>query len=186
MPEFTSSRVEEFYNHVHDAATGRFSGAAASGKRAKGEGPSAYINVGGKLKPVAMSQYKRWAAKGKPAIQNPGHLERVIAPKVKAGGHAVVGKQRPLRNSVTGRINPTALRDAFKTGGKSGPDLRTKISGGKVVTGKTYKTRWIQHVTSKGGADRAGFREGSHGTSRSRTVRTQRNLLAEAIARAKK
>ncbi len=83
-----------------------------------------------------------------------------------SGGHAVTGPALPLRNSTTGRINPTQVRAAFKQPqhirkpreSAANMNSRTKIgvSGNAnkdtVVTHKTYKGREIRHQSTGGRA----------------------------------
>lgn len=148
-------------------------------------------SVGGKATPEGFprpSRATRWVSK---LTQ---HVPKGTAASTSktTGGKPVVGAKAPLRDSVTGRINPTQVRAAFKqspkqnAGGKSAGVKKTELIGGKPTTHTTYRGRKIQHVSSKGGADRAGFREGSPGTGHKRTVKGQRDLLKEAIARTKK
>lgn len=84
----------------------------------------------------------------------------------KGGGHAVTGPKLPLYNAVTGRLSPSPVRKAFQQGmdeiirPHKMDTKRTTLKGGKVRTEITYKGRVIRHKTSKGGAERHGFREG--------------------------
>lgn len=82
---------------------------------------------------------------------------------LKQAGHAVTGKPLPLRNATTGRLNPSAVRAAFKTGAaKTTGSKRTTGSfhgadagkGLAVKTSKTVKGRVIQHQSSAGGVPR--------------------------------
>lgn len=78
--------------------------------------------------------------------------------KFVSGGHAVTGPALPLRNSVTGRINPTQVRAAFKTGNvkrnanRSVSEMNSRTTVGKTTTkAKTYAGRVIRE-SAKGGA----------------------------------
>lgn len=250
----TSPKVLEFYNHVHDHATGRFSGRAASGRAGFREG----THGGGKQQPTTVGKSLhqiQQAVGGKSrsgavdtAVMNrlvaqrvrsvtqrrgqgtatpenfprgdqrkgPTHVSGTVARRYQAmtktkNGQPVVGPKRPLHNATTGRINPSQVRTAFKTGdtiGKTPGAKRTTGSfkgliGGKnvkVTTSSTSNGRNIRHEASGGTSPRyskagplapkfvqhkpAGIGKGS--ATHTQTKKAQRNLIAEAIERLKK
>lgn len=191
MHDFTSLKVEEFYNHVHDAATGRFSGRAASGRagfrEASHSSPYGYgsTKIRGAGKSTATPENFPRGDKRKGAVHVTGKIARMATAIKSRGGHPVTGAQLPLRNATTGRINPTQVRAAFRTTGfKSAGSKRTEHIGSTPVTSKTVKGRKIQHV-STGGKPVKPMGMGHRWTAatHTKTVKAQRNLLAETIAR---
>lgn len=204
MPEFTSPRVEEFWNHFHSPKSGQFTNRRYSSGAGKGLFSIARTSKRGPkrsllgFKPRARQSFStphleefynhvHDHATGKFSGRAAGHSATKIPQGPQHGnrGGPVVGAKLPLYNSVTGRINPLPVRHAFKQGlseiiGRRKEDskrttlkatgpVRLKNDGRyaprrkplrKTETVATYKGRVIKHITSKGGADRAGFREG--------------------------
>lgn len=151
--------VEEFYNKFHSRRDGRFtSGGAASGRAGfregshsspYGHGPTKVTGIGGKSV-ATPHNFPR-------GDKRVGPVHSVATNKaLSRAGHAVLGKPQPLRNATTGRINPSAVRAAFKQnnaqsgGAKSSGSKRTEHIGSTPVTSKTFKGRKIQHVVTGG------------------------------------
>lgn len=87
--------------------------------------------------------------------------------KFVSGGHAVTGPAQPLRNSTTGRINPTAVRQAYKQSdqktmyGRKAPATNSRTRVG--VTGDPAKDS-TRTTKTYAGRDVSSPHYGGHGT----------------------
>lgn len=199
--------TEEFYNNFHGkgglfatgpgAHTSRFKSGPGKGlfslPKTSKRGPK-HALLG--FKPHARQSYMSESVE---EFYNKYHSKK--DGKFVSGGHAVTGPALPLRNAVTGRINPTQVRAAFKTGAttrkprESAANMNRRTAvGEKPATVRTYKGRVIRQdhgqksgparYTSMGPAVRKFVGEHTGPARRAKDAAKAREQISQALAAA--